>query len=428
MSGIIGGGDDDAQSYLNQILAQYQTLNSPDASQLTVNNLPLETTAGEINPNEINAVDQAPNEYNNISLDPSTRQAQINALQAYQEIANSGGLDANAKLGIQQAIDAANEQSHGAQGAIMQAAQAQGQGGGDFALTQRALAAQGASNNAANQGLQEAAEAEANREAALNNMSSIGNQVESSDYNQAANKAAAGNTINASNAAAQNNANIGNVANNLAAQTTNIGNAQNVNANNAAAKQQNVYYNANLPQQVFNNELNKANGMAGIAGQQAGLAQSASNNQAAQNGQLLGTAGTIVGGIYGGPAGAAAGGAAGNKLGSSMSTSSSSGGGGEANAAHGAYFPCYSSGGLIHDHGMCMKIGGMVPGQAEVPGDSVQNDTVNARLSPGELVIPRSVPKDGPSMEAFAKQAPIAGDPKKKIDLTAFTQGYKRRK
>lgn len=75
-----------------------------------------------------------------------------------------------------------------------------------------------------------------------------------------------------------------------------------------------------------------------------------------------------------------------------------------------------------------MKMGGHVPGEAAVPGDSERNDTVPAMLSPGELVIPRSVPKTGPAMEQFARQAPVAGDPKKKVDLTSFVKGYKRGK
>jgi hypothetical protein len=37
------------------------------------------------------------------------------------------------------------------------------------------------------------------------------------------------------------------------------------------------------------------------------------------------------------------------------------------------------------------KPGGKVPGQAKVKGDSYANDTVPAKLSPGEVVIPRSV-------------------------------------
>lgn len=40
---------------------------------------------------------------------------------------------------------------------------------------------------------------------------------------------------------------------------------------------------------------------------------------------------------------------------------------------------------------MMSSEGGKVPGKAEVKGDSYANDTVSAKLSPGEIVIPRSV-------------------------------------
>lgn len=52
----------------------------------------------------------------------------------------------------------------------------------------------------------------------------------------------------------------------------------------------------------------------------------------------------------------------------------------------------------LKSQGMPMKMGGGVPGSASVPGDSYQNDTVKAVLSPGEIVIPRSVvnAKDAP--------------------------------
>jgi len=52
---------------------------------------------------------------------------------------------------------------------------------------------------------------------------------------------------------------------------------------------------------------------------------------------------------------------------------------------------CYAQGGEVHDHAFCMVAGGNVPGQAQVSGDSTQNDTVPARLSPHEIVLPRSV-------------------------------------
>lgn len=44
--------------------------------------------------------------------------------------------------------------------------------------------------------------------------------------------------------------------------------------------------------------------------------------------------------------------------------------------------------------GMALAQGGTVPGQAYFNGDDVKNDTVDAKLSPGEIVIPRSAAKD----------------------------------
>lgn len=387
--------DDDPQKYLSDAMKEYQNAVVPTVASETLQNLPQETVQGTITPDQIVAAQQAPTAYNDIALDPATRAAQMDALKQYTDIAGSGGLDASAKLSIQQAIDAANTQSRGAQGAIMNTAQAMGQGGGDFALTQRALAAQGASNNAATQGMQAAAEAEANREAALNSMANIGGSINAADYGQAANKAASTNAINATNTSATNAANTGNVANKMAAGQFNTTNAQGVNAANTTAGQNQAYYNAALPQQKFNNELAKAGGVAGLSGAQSNAATQANAQSNAMAGKLVGTAGTVL------------------------------------SAAHGAVVPskgytCYADGGVAHDHAICMKLGGHVPGEATVPGDSEENDTVDAKLSPGELVIPRSVPKDGASMEAFAKNAPVGGDTKKKVDLTSFTTGYKR--
>ena len=433
---LFDSSDSTSQDYLTQALNAYQNANVPTLEQEQVNNLPLEAVQGQVNAGPIQVASQAPSAYNNISLDPATRAAQMQALTQFQQIANTPGLDPASKLAMQQAVDAANVQSQGAQGAIQQQAQAMGQGGGDFALTQRAIAAQGASNNAATQGMQAAAEAAANRQSALSNMANIGAGLEGSDYAMAQNKAAAQNAINATNQSAINAANTGNVQNQITTGTTNLANAQTVNAANAAAQQNQAYYNAGLPQQLFNNELNKAGGIAGVSQAQAGAAQNAQNQGNAATGSLLGAAGTVIGGMYGGPAGAAIG----NKLGTSLVNNTSSSapiGNGNTtptgqNAQASQYglakggYVCYADGGIAHDHAICMKLGGHVGGKAKVDGDSEVNDTVPAMLSPGELVIPRSVPKTGPEMEKFAKNAPVPGTAKK-IDLTSFTSNYKKR-
>jgi hypothetical protein len=51
-----------------------------------------------------------------------------------------------------------------------------------------------------------------------------------------------------------------------------------------------------------------------------------------------------------------------------------------------------------------MNEGGIVNGKAKVKGDSPKNDFVAALLSPGEMVIPRTVVQDGPeAISEFAK-------------------------
>ena len=426
MAGLFDSSDTDAQDYLTQALNAYQQAAVPTIASEQVNGLPMESVQGTVNPGAIQVASQAPSAYNNIALDPATRAAQMQALTQFQQIANTPGLDPASKLAMQQIVDSANEQSQGAQGAIQNQAQAEGQGGGDFALTQRALAAQGASNNAATQGMQAAAEAAANRQSALTNMSNIGAGLEGSDYAMAQNKAAAQNAINATNQSATNAANTGNAANQIQTGEFNTTNAQGVNAANTTAAQNQAYYNASLPQQQFNNELSKAGGIAGVSGQQASAAQNAQNQGNAMTGSLLGAAGTIGGAAIGGPVGAAIG----NKLATTAGPAAGTTAPLKATAtgySKGGY-ACYADGGVAHDHAICMKLGGHIGGEATVAGDSEQNDTVPAMLSPGELVIPRSVPKNGPAMEQFAKNAPVGGDTKKKVDLTGFTKGYRRGK
>lgn len=51
-----------------------------------------------------------------------------------------------------------------------------------------------------------------------------------------------------------------------------------------------------------------------------------------------------------------------------------------------------------------LKQGGKVPGTPMVPGDSPKNDTVHAMLSPGEIVIPRSMVEDPERAKRFIEE------------------------
>ena len=67
---------------------------------------------------------------------------------------------------------------------------------------------------------------------------------------------------------------------------------------------------------------------------------------------------------------------------------------------------------MAHGGSLSFLMGGGVPGHAQVPGDDEQNDTVDAKLSPGEVVLPRSISHDPEAAHAFVKH--LMGGKKKK--------------
>ena len=101
--------------------------------------------------------------------------------------------------------------------------------------------------------------------------------------------------------------------------------------------------------------------------------------------------GAAVGGLI---QGAAAIGSMGATSGLSAAAGAASGASGMGGAASGAQF-----GGLGGNYKFSQ--GGEVPGSAMVRGDSPQNDTVHAKLSPGEIVIPRSKASDPAKAKEF---------------------------
>lgn len=72
----------------------------------------------------------------------------------------------------------------------------------------------------------------------------------------------------------------------------------------------------------------------------------------------------------------------------------------------------YAVGGAVTTEGLASK-GMPVPGKAKVAGDDLKNDTVNAKLSPGEVVIPRSIMNSAnPAAEAAKFVAAIVAKKK----------------
>lgn len=151
---------------------------------------------------------------------------------------------------------------------------------------------------------------------------------------------------------------------------------------------------------------------------QAGLASQTSGQQGGLLGGLLGGVGSAIGSFTGGnPIGAITGLFGG---GGGGSFSSGNGGGGDFNLGAGTSNPeNFQSGftpyqigkaeggeigsGPKSNVGKVLKSGGHVPGKANIAGNSYSNDNVKALLSPGEIVLPRSVTKSGDPVGNAAK-------------------------
>lgn len=142
--------------------------------------------------------------------------------------------------------------------------------------------------------------------------------------------------------------------------------------------------------------------MRGRLGQQQGIGESMSALNQARAGiaqQRAGAFGNILGGAAQGAATALM-----LKDGGLIPTSTSAQ---SPKSSVGRFMSNYAQGG---DVGSQLKAGGHVPGKASVKGDSLKNDTVHAMLSPGEIVIPRSIAmgKDAPRKSADFVAAVLA--------------------
>jgi len=435
-SSIFGGAKFDSAGY-NKAIDAFKSIATPELTALQVQ-LDKYVQAGKLTPEAAESVLLNSNSFNDIKLDPALQGAQKQALQQLQNIASQGGLTATDKAQLNDIATEQNTLARGRNEAIKQSARERGIGGSGLELTSQLLNEQEAANRASTQGTQVAANAEQRALQSLQAAGQLGGTMEAQQYGQQANKAAAQNAIDRFNAETQQNTNLYNVGTRNQAQAANLAATQDIANKNTGTAQQQALYNAQQNQADYANKMTKAQNLAQAYQAKAGASNAAA--QAAQGAELgfmsglIGTAGTVAGGMMSGPAGTSAVSAA------PASASSSFGGdfvpktmkpnqymaeGGEVKDPDDKMIE-FSKDDLIEEHERLipqlegaekkdqtkelaeirdMTDGGKVPGKAKLLGDSEQNDTVPAMLSPGEIVVPRSAAQDEQDYMNFMKEA-----------------------
>ncbi len=278
-------------------LQNYLNINVPDpATQQLI--LQQYKMTGQLSPEMEAAVDQQQTAQNGISLDPSTRAAQMQALSQLSNITSNQGMDNQEKNQIQQGINQVNTNEQGQTGAILQNAAARGIGGSGASLAAELEGAQAGANNASSNAMNAQAQASQRALSALSQQGSLASTVHGQDYNQALNAANATDAINQFNARNQQGVNATNTQATNQAQAYNVQEAQNIANQNTGLSNYQQQYNSQLQQQQYQNQMALASGEANA---ENGVANQYNTNAATTENMwdgISGGLGTAAGAVY----------------------------------------------------------------------------------------------------------------------------------
>lgn len=392
---LTGGKSDEAADALKRAEAYFGNVKLPTAQELTLPELQKYVQMGILTPAEAQAVLIQGNAYNDIQNDQGATEAQQDTLSKLKAIAEAGGMTPQMKARLTEALDQVATTTRGTNAAISDQFAQRGIPSSLMAEAAMRSEAADAARNANLTATQAAGDAEARALEALANEGNLATTMRGQTYQQGADKAAAENAIRQWNAGTATNTNEANAGRQMQSNIYNTTTGQNVADQNVNLGNQRTYYNAAIPQQMYNNAMNKAAGQAGAAQRYGDLIQSQGGQNAAINAGII----SAVTNAIPNPAAKVAGNQSSGIVNGAAASNYSP------NVAPDQYYK------LGYDQG------GRVPGNAMVDGDSNKNDTVPAMLSPGEVVVPRSIANDPEAVKKFVQNLAYGG----KVDKTQVT-------
>ena len=280
-----GGAGKKALNAAKEGVANYEELKKilPTFDQTQVDYEDFQS-AGELNPFLENQINLSDTDLNNISQEGVGRDAQIRALQAISAKVDAGGLTDADKADLNNIINQSQIVNKGNQERIIQNAQERGVGGSGVEMANRLISQQTSANDLNTRGLEINKQAEAAKQAALQNLLTGGTTVRSADYNQQAEKAKAQDEINRFNTNNQVGQQQRNIQQQNVAQTGNLNNRQDIANKNTVLKNQETSNAADFAGENFDRNLQIASGKTGANNQVVNQY----NTRAAANAKLSG--------------------------------------------------------------------------------------------------------------------------------------------
>lgn len=260
LGSIFGGMFDNSEQQAMDQLAQnqgiYGSIATPNFKQYDPESYALQ---GSYDPTMAHA--------STINEDPSLRSAQMSALSKLSGLADTGLSDVD-NQGFERARQLASQIQNSGTAAALQNATARGQGGSGLEFAMREMANQQGSQNALNAGLDQAGQSARQRALYQQAYGNALSGLRSQDFG-----------ANAANANILNNFNMANTQAQNQGQQYNLNRSQGVADMNVQGRNQAKQYNNNLAQQQYQDQMQKAGGMAGANSAMAGgyAAQNAAN-------------------------------------------------------------------------------------------------------------------------------------------------------
>lgn len=261
-------GDRDAAAQAQADAAnQIKNVNVPAVDQMKIA-LQKYQSAGTLTPEMENTINQGASQMQGISTDPRLKVAQMNALQSLQK-QGSGGLTAKDMEALDQSRRSISQDENSREQSILQDMQQRGVGGAGAELAAKLSSSQGAADRGSQQSDSLNAMAQQNALQAIANAGNLAGSQQGQDFSQQSQIAQAQDAISRFNAANQQNIEGTNVGARNQAQLANLSNAQALSNQNTGVANQQEQYNKGLYQQNFNNQMQKAQGVAGADNQHA---------------------------------------------------------------------------------------------------------------------------------------------------------------
>lgn len=293
MSFLGFGSNNDYQEGLDQEAAN--TLKGTAVPDIDSMKLQLQQLVqqGQITPEDAQTYLEGQSDYNNISLDPKFKNAQLDALSSLQNIGQNNGVTAQDQAQLNDIQTQEDTKTKGARDAILQHAQERGVSGSGLEMLDQLTNAQDSATRASTEGFNVAANAQQRALQALQSAGTLGSTLQNNEFNEKAQVAGANDAISRFNTQNQQTVENANVAANNKAQEENLANKQSIANSNVDIANKEQQYNNELPQQNFNNNLTKNTAVANS------LNKGGANVTAANTAQDQVQAGLIGAGVTG---------------------------------------------------------------------------------------------------------------------------------